>query len=375
MSKRKKSRGSALNNLFGGGVNPYGSPSIEDGQQLVLQTGDLLELDITSVMPDPKQPRDLLSADLYESLFSGVLSATDVLKRWMRSAENGNSAEKQTLTELKQLAQTIAMHGLINPITVRPVENDNVPATVSYLVRTGERRWWSHILLIVEQRKIKDRQSPERIRALIDTDTTNLRAEQLVENMARSDLSVIEKARGIDALRQEMRAQRNGPVRWEEIELLLGISRNYRWRLGKVLDLPAIAVDLIARHNLPERSLRPIIDKLAGNGDLQIKAVERLSVWQEADEDTGHKRMSAYIEALLRDSTVKSGVQSDSLSKWSTKFGRTLNKTLKLVDQLDSDQLAGYAAIVANDRKSAEYLSRLRDHINYILAESETLSG
>lgn len=375
MSKRKKKRGSALDNLFGGGVDPYGSQGAATvTESPALQSGDLLELDLEMVMPDPEQPRDLLPADLYASLFDGSADAVTVLSRWLVSAENGRPAEQQAIVDLKQLAQTIEMHGLINPITVRPVDNDAVPATVSYLIRTGERRWWAHVLLMSERRKLKGSQSAERIRALVDTDKTHLRAEQLVENMARSDLSVIEKARGIQALRQEMIDQRGSTVRWDEVEKLLGISRNYRWRLGKVLDLPDAAIDLITLYNLPERSLRPIVDQLAGKAPLQLQAVEQLSAWQAADEDVGHKRVAAYVEQLLRNRATKSRKQAgDDLSGWSAQFGRTFNKTLKMVDELDADQLAGYSAMVAHDRQSAERLTRLRDRLNQILSESKKL--
>ena len=49
--------------------------------------------------------------------------------------------------------------------------------------------------------------------------------------MARSDLSVIEKAQGIELLYAELSAARGRKVKWEEVDQLLGISRNYRWRL------------------------------------------------------------------------------------------------------------------------------------------------
>lgn len=373
MTKRKNKRGSALDNLFGGGINPYGNttPILNTPQET---QGALQELDIMTVMPDPGQPRDLISADSYTTLFNGTANPMQVLSDWMSYVENGNSAEKQTLTELQQLAQTIQMHGLINPITVRPVKNESVPTTVSYLIRTGERRWWAHVLLTLERRKIKKTQSAERIRVLVDTDTTHLRAEQLVENMARSDLSVIEKARGIEALRQEMVDQRGRSVRWDEVEQLLGISRNYRWRLGKVLELPAVCVRLVAQNNLPERSLRPIVDRLVARSDLQVQAIEQMVIWQEAGEDIGHRRIEALVDTLLREQVAQTPPQTPSgLSAWSAKFGRNLKKSLKLFDELDDEQLAGYAVMVANDRKSAEKLQRLSDHLNRILAKSQNL--
>ncbi|MCO5198297.1 MAG: ParB/RepB/Spo0J family partition protein [Anaerolineae bacterium] len=378
MAKRRGKRGSALDTLFSGTVDPYAKLNEPDAAAPVGSA--LAELDVMTILPDPEQPRHFLPDDLYERLRTGTSNAVEVLQAWMTRATRLGSppAMQQEITALEQLAQTIEWHGLINPITVRPVTDDNVPTTVAYLIRTGERRWWAHVLLTSQQKRIQDKQSPEVIKAIIDTDVTLLRAEQLVENMARSDLSVIEKAQGIELLHTELSEARGRKVKWEEVDQLLGISRNYRWRLRKVLTLSDEAVQLIIENNLQEKPLRPVVDKLADRPDLQLAAIRQLIMWQEAEETGGHDRLSSYVEQLLRQERVgqgraKSANQKVSLSAWSKKFGRNVAKTLQLFDDLNEEALGGVAAIVANDDAAAADLALLRDKINAILTESSRL--
>lgn len=380
MAKRRGKRGSALDTLFSGSVDPY-AKSYESSDAPASQDSTLAQLDIMTILPDPGQPRHFLPDDLYERLRTGTSNPVEVLQAWVTRATRLGSppAMQQEIMALEQLAQTVEWHGLINPITVRPVTDENVPTTVAYLIRTGERRWWAHVLLTSQQKRIQDKQSPEVIKAIIDTDVTLLRAEQLVENMARSDLSVIEKAQGIEVLYAELSEARGRKVKWEEVDQLLGISRNYRWRLRKVLTLSDEAVQLVIENNLQEKPLRPVIDKLADRPDLQLAAIRQLIAWQEAEETGGHDRLSGYVEQLLRQERVQQGrgkatkEQRVSLSAWSKKFGRNVSKTLQLFDDLDDEALGGVAAIVANDDTATAALTLLRDRIDAILAESDRL--
>jgi ParB/RepB/Spo0J family partition protein len=380
MAKRRGTRGSALDTLFGGTVDPYAKVSSAESTSKAVGT-TIAELDIMTVLPDPGQPRHFLPNDLYERLRLGTSNPVQVLEAWLARATRlgATPALQQEAAALEQLAQTILWNGLINPITVRPVTNEDVPTTTAYLIRTGERRWWSHVLLTLQQKKVQETHSPETIKAIITTDTTLLRAEQLVENMARSDLSVIEKAMGIEALQRELSDAQGRRVKWDEVDKLLGISRNYRWRLRKVLTLSDEAVQLISEHALQEKPLRPIVDKLSDRPELQIVAIRQLIAWQEAEEGGGHDRLRSYVDKMLRDerapsSKGKAKTREVSLTLWKQKFGRNVTKTLQLFNEIDESELAGLAAIVANDDATSAELAQLRDRIDAILAESQNLT-
>ena len=371
MGKKRKTRGSALGSLFEGNVNPYGKSegAVQDSAE-----STLLTLSLLAIRPDPNQPRRLLSSHLYHELESGESDPMTVLGKWYEETAlpSAPPPQRQAAQELEQLAQTILSQGLINPVTVRPVNNEPVPMSVSYLIRTGERRWWAHVLLTLRKQKIRGKTSPEQIAAIVEmSDIANLRAQQLVENMARSDLALLEKARGIETLQRELSTLRGKNVKWDEIDKMLGISRNYRWRLRKVLQLSDDAIELIAEHDVQERILRPIVDKLLDRPDLQLKAIRQLLKWQENGEESNPRRMLALVESMLQ--TPKKGGGSKqsniSLSMLSEKLERNVEKTLQTLESLSPDALAGLSVVLANNDDTAEKLLHLRNRLDEILSK------
>ncbi|MFC3041048.1 nucleoid occlusion protein [Virgibacillus xinjiangensis] len=104
--------------------------------------------------------------------------------------------------KIKELAQTINTHGMIQPIVVRKLEGEQD----RYELIAGERRWravqtleWEHISAI--------------IRDMTDAETASV---ALIENLQREELTVIEEAMAyaklleLHSLTQEALAQRLG---------------------------------------------------------------------------------------------------------------------------------------------------------------------
>ena len=85
---------------------------------------------------------------------------------------------------LAELADSIARHGLIQPITVRPLD------TGYYQIIAGERRWRA-------ARQAGLSQVPVVIREVDDKTATQL---ALIENLQREDLNPLEEARGYEVL-------------------------------------------------------------------------------------------------------------------------------------------------------------------------------
>lgn len=348
-------------------IDPYGSV-------ITAQTA-VSTFHIESLLPDPLQPRNLLPSELDEPLLSGQQKPGAILQEWLKQADapTASYALKNAVEKLRQLAATIQHKGLINPITVRqPTPNDRpLPPGVSHIIVTGERRWWAHVLLANEGKAIGDGEYPEQIRATV-VPVEGVRALQLIENVAREDLSVIEKAHGIMGLREELSAGLDEAVAWGEVEAILGISRSYRSRLLKVLKLSKEAQAMVAEHNLLEKTVRPVTENLLDRPDLQVVALRQIITWQASEEESsGHQQIAAYVQRLLaRNQTISAVIQPNSTEKWLTTFRKNVTGTLKLLEQLEEEELdQAIQSVIKQDADARRQLQRLRAKIDAMLSE------
>lgn len=265
----------------------------------------LLALDV--LLPDPGQPRRLLPDHLASELVWGRLRPRQALQAWMRQPDwPGN----QKAIQLRRLADSIAQHGLINPITVRPPSGqDAVPREVQYLIVTGERRFWAHVLLALENRVIQDGETArpaDQIQAIVAPQGISIRAHQFIENFMREDINAVEKAGGLWALRYELSGVNHGSpqideselVPWARVEETLGISKRHRIYLTGVLELADETLQMIGESNLRERTIRPIVQRLRDWPDLQVDAINQLLAWQQDDEESGEGITQA-VERLV----------------------------------------------------------------------------
>ena len=106
-------------------------------------------------------------------------------------------------TELQELADSIAQHGVIQPLTVREMPNGY------FQIIAGERRWRASRLANLSEIPA----------VVIEADDKTAMELALIENLQRQDLNPVEEARGYDALiseygmTQEEAAQRVGKSR------------------------------------------------------------------------------------------------------------------------------------------------------------------
>ncbi len=235
---------------------------------------------LLSIRPDPDQPRSLLPADLVGLFTNGLMSPQAIMSQWQESPNQAFSA-------IVTLADSIAQHGQINPISVRRTQS--LPG-VEYLIVTGERRWWAHVLLTVQGRDIYEgdtREPADKIKISYVTKGVSIRAHQLIENVVREDLDAVEKAHGMWALRYELSGKNFGStlptsaqekylVDWSQVEESLGVSSRYRQYVTSVLRLTPDSLRLVAEHGLSESTIRPITQKLHKYPDLQMQALKQL---------------------------------------------------------------------------------------------------
>ena len=115
----------------------------------------------------------------------------------------GQPREHFDQERLQELAESIEKHGMIQPITVRPMENGY------YQIIAGERRWRAARLAGLKEAPV----------SLMEADEQTTTELALIENLQREDLNPIEEARGYKklmdhfALTQEQVAERVGKSR------------------------------------------------------------------------------------------------------------------------------------------------------------------
>ncbi|WP_067727772.1 nucleoid occlusion protein [Oceanobacillus damuensis] len=139
--------------------------------------------------------------------------------------------------KIKELAQTINTHGMIQPIVVRQLDEEN------FELIAGERRWRAVQSLGWEK-------VPAIIREMSDTETASV---ALIENLQREELTVIEEALAyaklleLHSLTQEALAQR------------LGKNQSTIANKLRLLKLPEEVQTALLNKSITERHARALI--------------------------------------------------------------------------------------------------------------------
>jgi len=189
---------------------------------------------------------------------------------------------------LGELADSIAQHGVIQPILVRRAGD-------GFEIIAGERRW-----------RAAQRAQVHAIPALVRDDSDAAIAEiALIENIQRQDLNAIEEAEGYKALIG------NHGHGQDAIAKLVGKSRSHVANLLRLLDLPTTVREMLLRGDLtmgharaiassdePERLARQIVD-----GGLSVRQAEQLArkIRPGAGRDIGRgfERQNRQVDADL----------------------------------------------------------------------------
>lgn len=181
--------------------------------------------------------------------------------------------------KIKELAQTIRTHGMIQPIIVRKTDDGN------YELIAGERRWRAVTLLEWEY-------IPAIIRDLTDTETASI---ALIENLQREELTAIEEAKAyhqlleMHSLTQEALAQR------------LGKNQSTIANKLRLLKLPEPVQDALMKKEITERHARALIKlkdeqkqleilRLIIEKDLNVKQTEEKIASMQKEKKPERKR-------------------------------------------------------------------------------------
>ncbi len=148
---------------------------------------------------------------------------------------NTNPRKRFNEVDLKELAESIKQHGVMQPILVRPTNveavNNGTEHYFIYEIVAGERRYRASKLAGIEY-------IPAIARDLNDLETLQL---QIIENLQRSDLHPLEEAQGFKALLDNKDAKS-----WNADQLAekIGKSRSYIYASLKLCELSTYAQDL-----------------------------------------------------------------------------------------------------------------------------------
>ena len=113
------------------------------------------------------------------------ISSSNTVKLKINEIERNRDQPRKSFDEkaLSELADSIAQHGVIQPLLVRPIQD-------GYQLVAGERRWRAARLAGLTE-------VPVVVKELSDSETMEI---ALIENLQREDLNPIEEAEGLQLL-------------------------------------------------------------------------------------------------------------------------------------------------------------------------------
>jgi ParB family chromosome partitioning protein len=218
--------------------------------------GELRELPVALVKPNPKQPRTQFDQEALDALAASIESS-----------------------------------GVIQPLLVRPLHDG------SYELVAGERRWRAARQAGLDKvpAVIRDSEQAERLQVA------------LIENMVREDLNPVEEARACAALIEEL------DVSKEDLARRVGRSRPAVSNLIRLLDLPDELLELLESGELSEghgkallaargNDVRRRLGREAARHGWSVRETEnRAKLASQPKERATGKRLDPEEQAALRD--------------------------------------------------------------------------
>ncbi|MHB8917509.1 MAG: ParB/RepB/Spo0J family partition protein [Desulfocucumaceae bacterium] len=179
--------------------------------------GRLREITVNDVVPNPRQPRQVVNPE-----------------------------------KLSELAGSISEHGVVQPIVVRPLEDGR------YELIAGERRWRAC-------RELGMQKIPAVIREYGDLEAA---AVALIENVQRENLNPLEEARAYRILMEDF------GLTQEDVSKRVGKSRPFVGNMVRLLSLPGEIQQMVLESKLTTGHARAILG-IEGN-DRQLSAARKI---------------------------------------------------------------------------------------------------
>lgn len=221
------------------------------------------------------------------------IASTSAVKLKIMDIEPNRDQPRKIFDEdaLAELADSIAKHGVIQPLLVRPMPDG------SYQLVAGERRWRASRMAGLTE-------VPVVIKELSDDEAMAL---ALIENLQREDLNAIEEAQGIKALMDTL------SLTQDEAAERVGKSRPAVANALRLLKLPDSVIALVSDGKLSPGHARALLgfkdeqdiietaDLIIEKG-LTVRDVEKLVKKRNKEpkaEKPAARRVSYYYEVEL----------------------------------------------------------------------------
>lgn len=169
----------------------------------VSENGTLMMLRVSDLEPNPNQPRHEFDPDA-----------------------------------LAQLAQSITVHGLIQPIVVRSADSEGY-----YQIIAGERRWRASKMAGLTEVPV----------VVMDLDDKKSAQIALIENVQRAELNPIEEANAYRSLIDEY------GMTQEEISRQIGKNRSTVANMLRLMELPGDVTDMVKNGTLSAGHARTLL--------------------------------------------------------------------------------------------------------------------
>ncbi|MCU4357907.1 ParB/RepB/Spo0J family partition protein [Acinetobacter ursingii] len=193
--------------------------------------------------------------------------------------------------DLKELASSIEKHGVMQPIVIRPIEDEQYP----YEIIAGERRWRAAQLAGLKE-------IPAIVRDLNDQVAIAL---ALIENIQRQDLNPIDQALALQRFHDEF------GLSHQEIAETVGKARTTVSNLLRLLSLDDAIKNLMQEGQLDMGHARAIlalkardqmaVAKIVIEKSLSVRQTEQLvREWNEPKQDKPQAVISPDIEQLTQ---------------------------------------------------------------------------
>lgn len=215
--------------------------------------------------------------------------------------------------KIEELARTIHIHGVIQPIVVREFDQDK------FEIIAGERRWRA-------MKKLEWEEVPAIVKNLSDSETASV---ALIENLQREELSPIEEAMAygklleIHNLTQEALAQR------------LGKGQSTVANKLRLLKLPQEVQDALLNKQITERHARSLIP--LKNPQLQVQVLAEV-----VEKSLNVKQTEERVVKLLSQNEEKPKPKRKAFSKDMRIAVNTIRQSLTMVSDsginLDSEE-------------------------------------
>lgn len=207
---------------------------------------------------------------------------------------------------LQELSESIAQHGLLQPITVRKLDSGY------YQIIAGERRWRAARMAGLTEVPVH----------IIEADDRKAQELALVENLQREDLNPMEEARGYRALMNEF------GLTQEAVSQSVGKSRPAVANALRLLSLPGEVADMLENGLITTghaRALLPIEDAA-----LQLQAAKQI-----AEKALSVRQTEALVASLLKAPKTKGEKDPNAIdyaAVMGAQLGQALGRKVNIVD-------------------------------------------